>query len=166
MPGTPSASGTVNYEYDAKDQLKREQSTRGAGFTRLYEYDPAGNPTQFAGASKTYNANNQQTGAGFTHGGNGNPTTYKGAALTFDPENRLTSYGGVLTAGYRGDGLRAWRETSEGRVYYVYDGTLPIAEVRACAGPLPCASSVEPVNTFGAAGLVSRVAGVPLRKSI
>ncbi|HEV2705809.1 MAG TPA: RHS repeat-associated core domain-containing protein [Pyrinomonadaceae bacterium] len=159
VPDTPSASGTVTYQYDAKDQLTREQSTRGAGFTRLFEYDASGNPTLFAGTSKTYNANNQQTTTGLTHDGSGNPTTYQGATLSFDPENRLTSYAGQLTAGYRGDGLRAWKQTTEGRVYYVYDGALPIMEVRACAGSLPCASSIQPVNTFGAAGLVSRVVG-------
>lgn len=114
VPGSPSASGTLSYEYDAKDQLKREQSTRGAGYTRVYDYDAAGNPAQFAGTSKTYNANNQQTGTGFTHGGNGNPTAYKGAALSFDPENRLTSYAEQMTAGYRGDGLRAWKQNPRG----------------------------------------------------
>lgn len=159
VPGSPSATGTVTYEYDAKDQLKREQSTRGQVYTHLYDYDPAGNPTQFTGSQKTYNANNQQTGTGYDHDGNGNPTTYKGGSLSFDPENRLTSYAGQMTASYRGDGLRAWKQTSAGRTYFVYDGTLPVMEVRACPGPLPCASSVEPVNTFGVVGLVSRVVG-------
>lgn len=106
VPGYSSATGLLTYEYDAKNQLTREQSARGAGFNHTFGYDPAGNPTSFNGATKTYNTNNQQTGAGFTHDSAGNPTTYKSASLSFDPENRLTSYGTTLTAGYRGDGLR------------------------------------------------------------
>ncbi len=27
-----------------------------------------------------------------------------------------------MTAGYRADGLRAWKETSAGRIYFLYDG--------------------------------------------
>ncbi|MFL6210550.1 MAG: hypothetical protein ACJ74W_16970 [Pyrinomonadaceae bacterium] len=50
-------------------------------------------------------------------------------SLSFDPENRLTSYGNVLTAGYTGDGLRAWKQTaSGGRVYFLYDGNSNVAD--------------------------------------
>lgn len=80
--------------------------TRGAGFDHTFGYDSAGNPTSFRGVAKAYNANNQQSDSGFTHDSNGNPTTYGGVSLTFDPENRLTSYGALLTAGYRGDTAR------------------------------------------------------------
>lgn len=177
VPGYPAASGALSYEYDDKDQLKRDHSTLGAGFDHLFDYDAAGNPTSFAGASKSYNANNQQTGTGFAHDGNGNPTTYKSNSLTFDPENRLTSYGAVFTAGYRGDGLRAWKESSGARTYFIYDGSQPVIEVGQDGGgevlggdgglggpgggggggefdlPTPLT-----VNTFGVAGLVSRTA--------
>ena len=120
---------TLSYEYDTKDQLKREVSARGSGYDRPFDYDAAGNPTSFAGASKSYNPNNQQTGPGFAHDGDGNPTTYKGNSLSFDPENRLTAYGGALTAGYRGDGLRAWKDVAGARAYFVYDGVNPVLEV-------------------------------------
>ncbi|MGI9105777.1 MAG: hypothetical protein ACR2G4_05970, partial [Pyrinomonadaceae bacterium] len=109
----------------------------------------AGNPTNFKGATQTYNANNQPTGAGFTHDANGNPTTYKGTTLSFDAENRLTAHGSTLTAGYRGDGLRAWKETAGGRTYFLYDGTTPIVEMDA-------SGALTATNTFGAHGLVSR----------
>jgi RHS repeat-associated protein len=162
VPGYSPASGALTYEYDAKDQLTREQSTRGTGFNHTFGYDAAGNPTSFAGASKTFNSNNQQTGAGFTHNANGNPTTYKGASLTFDPENRLTSYGSQMTAAYRGDGLRAWKESGGVRTYFLYDGSLPIMEVSPSSGggggeeDGPSDSASSSINTFGAAGLVSR----------
>jgi RHS repeat-associated protein len=113
-------------------------------------YDAAGNATSFKGITKTYNANNQQTGTGFGHDTNGNPTTYKGVSLTFDPENRLTSYGSVLTAKYTGDGLRAWKQPgATGKRYFLYDGSLPVIELNKDGEAIA-------VNTFGAHGLVSR----------
>ncbi|HZE72060.1 MAG TPA: RHS repeat-associated core domain-containing protein [Pyrinomonadaceae bacterium] len=69
--------------------------------------------------------------------------------LTFDPENRMTAYGSVMTAGYNGDGLRAWKQTSSGRTYFLYDGVVPVVELDA-------AGLIISTNTFGAAGLISR----------
>jgi len=149
IPTVPSLSGVTSYLYDTKDQLTQEQSTRGTGFTDTFVYDTAGNPTNFKGTTKTYNSNNQQMATGFTHDGNGNPTTYNGTTLTFDAENRLTSHGTTLTAGYRGDGLRAWKQTTAGRTYFVYDGISPVVELNATG-------AVVATNTFGARGLISR----------
>lgn len=50
---------------------------------------------------------------------NGNPTTYHGLPLAFDIENRLLNYNNTLLADYTGEGLRAWKETSAGRTYFV-----------------------------------------------
>lgn len=47
------------------------------------------------------------------------PARCHGSALTFDPDNQLTAYGTILTAGYTGDGLRAWKQTSAGRTYFL-----------------------------------------------
>lgn len=152
VPAAPSLSGTTSHQYDRKDQLLQEQTTRAGGYADSFTYDRAGNPTMFRGLAKRYNSNNQQTGTNFSHDRNGNPTTYNGAALSFDPENRLTAYGSVLTAGYRGDGLRAWKQTQQGRTYFLYDGTTPVLELDA-------SGAVTAVNTFGAAGLVSRRSG-------
>src|SRR6266849_8682219 len=113
---------------------------------------PPSNPTSFKGITKSYNSNNQQIGTGFVHDGNGTPTTYAGTTLAFDPENRMTAYGSTLTAGYNGDGLRAWKQNSGGRIYFLYDGIIPVAE-------LDPSGSVTGTNTFGAAGLVSRRIG-------
>jgi RHS repeat-associated protein len=152
IPGATSLSGVTGYTYDSKDQITQETSTRNGGFTDNFGYDAAGNPTNFKGVTKTYNSNNQQTATGFSYDGNGNPTTYAGNTLTFDRENRLTSYGGVLTAGYNGDGLRAWKQNVSGRTYFLYDGIHPVVELDA-------AGSVAATNTFGFAGLASRRAG-------
>lgn len=89
--------------------IKREQSTRGAGFNHTFGYDSAGNPTTFKGTSQSFNTNNQQTGAGFSHDADGNPTTYKGTSLSFDSENRLTAYGSQTTASRCGDGPRLFK---------------------------------------------------------
>ena len=142
-------NGVSSYSYDQKNQLEQEQSTRNGGYTNTFSYDGAGNPINFKGMAQSYNANNQQTGNGFVYDNNGNPTTYGGTALTFDAEDRLTSYGSVLTAGYRGDGLRAWKQTANGTTYFLYDSEVPIIELNQ-------SGAVVATNTFGAAGLVSR----------
>jgi len=149
IPGTTALSGTTAYEYAEKDQLTQESSTRNGGFTDNFGYDSAGNPTSFKGLAKAYNSNNQQTGTGFVHDGNGNPTTYGGTTLTFDPENRMTAYGSLLTAGYSGDGVRAWKQNASGRTYLLYDGIIPVVEVD------PSGVAIA-TNTFGVIGLVSR----------
>ena len=152
IPGAISLSGTTGYAYDSKDQITQETSTRSGGFTDNFGYDSAGNPTNFKGVTKVYNSNNQQTGTGFTHDGNGNPTNYGGTTLTFDPENRMTAYGSLLTAGYNGDGLRAWKENSSSRTYFLYDGIVPVVEIDSSA-------NVIATNAFGSNGLVSRREG-------
>ena len=152
IPGATSLSGTTGYAYDSKGQITQETSTRNGGFTDNFGYDSAGNPTNFIGVTKAYNSNNQQTGTGFTHDGNGNPTNYGGTTLTFDAENRMTAYGSVMTAGYSGDGLRAWKQNSAGRTYFLYDGIVPVVE-------LDSNGNVIVTNTFGSNGLVSRREG-------
>jgi RHS repeat-associated protein len=152
IPGFTSLSGITGYTYDTKDQITQESSTRRGGFTDNFSYDSTGNLTSFKGVTKSYNSNNQQTDTGFAYDGNGNPVTYSGSTLTFDPENRMTGYGSVLTAGYTGDGLRAWKENSSGRTYFLYDGIVPVVE-------LDSSGSVTATNTFGASGLVSRHEG-------
>lgn len=145
--GTTTLNGTTTFTYNTKDEVLQELSTRLAGFTDNFGYDSAG--TSFKGTTKPYNSNNQQTGTGFTYDGNGNPTAYNGVSLTFDPENRLMSQGTVLTAGYRGDGLRAKKQTSSGITYFLYDGTNPVVELDATG-------SVIATNTFSSRGLLSR----------
>ncbi len=56
------------------------------------------------------------TGGGYAYDGNGNPTTYNGANLGFDARDNLVSaYGGVFTAGYTSEGVRAWKQIGAGQ---------------------------------------------------
>lgn len=152
VPGATSLNGTTGYTYDTKDQVTQETSTRNGGFTDNFGYYSAGNPTTFKGATKTYNSKNQETASGFTYDFNGNPIAYNGVSLTFDPENRLISYGSVLTAGYRGDGLRGKKQTASGTTYFLYDETNPVIE-------MDVAGSVAATNTFSNRGVISRRVG-------
>jgi YD repeat-containing protein len=154
IPGASSGySGQTAYTYDIKDQLTHEQSTLSGGYNNLFNYDPAGNPLAFKGTSHGFNADNQFTDSGFTYDGEGNPTTYNGTTLTFDPEDHMTAFGNVLTAGYRADDLRAWKQSANGTTYFVYDGITPVLE-------LDGDGNMVAVNTFGANGLLSRHSSV------
>lgn len=155
ITGQTTLSGTTSWLYDTKNQLTQEQSGRQGGYTSTFACDSTGNLTTFKGVSRSYNTNNQRTGSGFTHDGNGNPTTYSGASLTFDVANHVTAFGSALTAGYRADGMRAWKQGSGGsgtRRYYLYEGATPVLELDA-------SGAVSSVNTFGVAGLISRSSG-------
>ncbi len=55
----------------------------------------------------------------------------------------------LLTAGYNGDGLRAWKESGGVRRYFLYDGELLICELDA-------SGNVLTTNTWGASGLIAR----------
>jgi len=149
VPGQSSLTGDTTFGYDRKRQLTQQVNTQQGGRTWDYVYDPAGNATSFDSTTRTYNADNQLTGPEtYVYDGNGNPTTWQGSSLTFDVENRMTAYGNTLTAGYRGDGLRAWKEGANGRKYFVYDGITVVAE-------LDGDGDLVGTLTHGAAGLLS-----------
>jgi len=145
VPGA-AATGTTTYTSNSQDQLTQEQSARNGAYTDSFGYDAAYNPTTYKGAANTFNSDNQN--AAFVYDGNGNPSTNGGSAPQFDPENRLTTYGSVLTAGYTGESLRAWKQNGAGvRTYFLYDGSLPIIEMDS-------SGNVTAVNTFGGNGSV------------
>jgi len=155
VPGLPAFSGLTSYAYDSKGQLVQEVSERLGGYTDAYAYDAAGNPTTVRDAQMPpYTATNQPAGEGYAYDGNGNPTLYGGATLAYDPMNHLTAYRApgevvLMTAGYTGDGLRAWKEGLGGRTYYLYDGTQLVCE-------LTDTGAVSAVMTWGALGLLAR----------
>lgn len=166
VPSLAAYTGTVNFGYDTKGQL---QSEALPNLSASFAYDTAGNPENFAGDVRTYNANNQLTGSAqhptwlFDYDAAGNPRIYKGQLLSFDPENHLLTYGPNFFASYRGDGLRAWKQTAvDGqpiRTYFLYDGITPVCE-------LDETGQVVAWNTFGPYGLIGRTvpsheAGVP-----
>lgn len=149
VTGQSTLSGTQTWTYDTKDRLLSEVGTRLGGYTQNFGYDNSGNPTTFKGIGQTFNSDNQRSATGYVFDGNGNPTTYAGTALTFDPENRVTGIGASWTAGYGADDLRAWKQVSGTRTYYLYDGTDPVAEMNS-------SGTVTATNSFGPDGLVAR----------
>src|SRR5581483_8646764 len=150
LPEASAYSGKIDYWYDTKDQLTQEHSVRNGGYTFGFAYDAAGNPTSFKGIANFYNADNQNSGSGYVYDGNGNPTTYRGTAgFSFDPENRLTGIGSSFSAGYAAGGFRAWKQTTAGTTYYLYDGLLPVCELNSYG-------TVAATNTFGGNGLLAR----------
>jgi len=63
-----------------------------------------------------FNTNNQNLADAFDN--NDNPATYKRATgWLYDSENRLTQAGSLLTAAYRGHGLRAWKTTGSVKTF-------------------------------------------------
>jgi RHS repeat-associated protein len=168
--GVAGFSGALTYGYQAPsgslDQLTGEQSMRGSGYNFAYTPDPAGNLQAIRGASGIqYDGDNQISNLATVHYDlAGNPTTYlapnnQPATLTFDAENRLTSWTqgtSTVTFGYTGDGLRAWKQvgsSTSSRIYYLYDGSQPVAELNYNGTVL------NATNTFGANGLLSRNVG-------
>jgi len=144
---------------------------QGAGASTAATFDAAGNILTFPhelsgheGQTRAYNDANEWIGyldgeGHATGGGNfaydviGNPTTWKGNALTFDRNNGLASYTTgqtqQMTAGYRADGLRAWKESDGATAYYLYDGATLLAELDADG-------TVTSYNTWGPTGLLNR----------
>ncbi len=147
VPSAPIYSGETTYQYDARDQLKQEQSTSDGGYTNSFSYDTAGNAVSFKGELNAFNGNNQNTAN--IYDPNGNPTTYHGVGCSWDADNQMTSYGTAMSAGYTAIGLRAWKQTAAGKTYYLYDGDFPVCE-------LDSAGNVAAVNTCGTLGLTSR----------
>jgi len=141
--------------------VTQESSSTLSTGTKVYNYDQPsysgpglstgpGNATHFDPYDLGYNSDNQLlNNVYYGYDGNGNSTTFANRTLTFDPENRLTSYGSVQTDGYSGDGLRAWKQSSGGRTYFLYDGTQPVGEYDSTG-------TLTAENIFGADGLLSR----------
>jgi RHS repeat-associated protein len=157
----PSYSGQTSYSYTPpmgmpfQEQVTQEQSNRisngGSGsYTNLFSYDLAGNITLFkSGSMMSYNADNQNT-ALTNYDNNGSPYYRQAQALRYDPENRLTQVGAGWTAGYTGDGLRAWKQAPNASLtYFYYDGAVPVLETNQNG-------TVTAVNTYGPNGLLSR----------
>ncbi len=145
--GTPSISVHGIYDYTSQNRISQEQSTRLGGYNEQFATDAAGNLTTFKGVLQTFGVSDEN--AANTYDAEGDPSTFYGSACSYDAEDRLVSYGSSLTFGYDGNGRRAWKQSSSGRTYYLYDGTQPVCE-------LDSTGNVAAVNTFGATGLLSR----------
>ena len=129
--------------HNAKNQIVSLARTQnGVSTNTAYAYDGEGNrasvsSTNTSGTTTTrygYDANNHLTLVTSQTGTNPTAT--------------------VMKAGYRGDGLRAWKEKPSGeRVYFLYDGDTLLCEVD---GTGTDAGEVRATSWWGADGLVSR----------
>ena len=140
-------------KHECCQPCRRNESTRPL-YAVTHAYDPAGNATTLRNVTGIqFNDDNQRTGTGYWYDGNGHPTIWKGVSNNqYDAENRLTSYGSLLTAGYNGDGLRAWKQTANGRTYFLYDVQGPVCELDA-------SGNVTSTITASPGGLISRRVG-------
>jgi RHS repeat-associated protein len=141
--------GTTAYTLDGLGQITEEKSTRAGGYDNKFGFDVANNPDLVRGTPETFDADDQNTA--LTYDASGDEKSFPGTSdtATYDVEHRLTSYGSTFAAGYRYDGLRAWRQLGATRTYFVYDGTQPIIE-------LSSSGAVTAYNTFGPSFLLSR----------
>ncbi len=87
----------------------REQNS-AVLYDHPYIPDEAGNRTNMRGIAFNYNANNQITNTGYGYDANGNTTLLRGTPIIYDYENRALNYGNDISAVYRPDGLRAWKQ--------------------------------------------------------
>jgi RHS repeat-associated protein len=178
-------TGSETYVYQsATGRLSQAASTNrfnSGGYTNNYNYDAAGNLTQFKNAlistelgasswsaGRTYNVNNQPNNVSQTFDNNGNKiSSPQHGTLIYDWEDRVTqiapnnlgtsSY--VYQAGYTSDGLRNWRQSKSTNAsqivalrQYTYDGMNPVIEEDRTG-------TIVAVNTFGPNGLISRTDG-------
>ena len=124
IPAATSFSGITSYSYDNRNQLTQETSDRNGGYTNTFAYDNNGNATTMRGTSASYNADDQKSGS--TYDGSGNPSAVNGQSLSFDAIGNVTTIGTALTAGYLAGGRRAFKTSSAGTKYYLYDGSSPV----------------------------------------
>lgn len=112
-----------------KNELTGEQSAVAGGYSGSYGYDKAGNPT-----------------------------TYTGVTLTFDAEDHPVSFGTALTAGYTGNGLRAWKQSAGGKTYFLYDGASPVCVQATSSSLIPfLLASDKPSLSEAKAGNLSMI---------
>src|SRR5437867_1553121 len=137
-------SEQTSWSYQNNNWLSTQTLANGA--TATYTYNALGRVTRLLNQISSSTISDFSS---IAYDGVGN-----GTSLTFDPENRMTSYGSVLTAGYNGDGLRAWKQNPTARTYFLYDATNPVVELDASGNALA-------TNTFDAAGFISRRTASP-----
>ncbi len=148
-------SGTQIFGYNTPTngdpyKLTSETNRLGASFSHLY--DSGLNPTTLRGVTQPspYSADDRPTGTGApAYDADGN---YNANGVFHDAENRLyKATAATFSAGYRADGLRAWKQANGSRTYFLYDqGGEPEVELNGMG--LPSA-----INVFDPEGLVARV---------
>ncbi|NUQ00012.1 MAG: RHS repeat-associated core domain-containing protein [Armatimonadetes bacterium] len=166
LPDQPGLSGLTTFQYDELGRLRTEVSSRGGGYHLGSRFDLSGDATVFRSGNPDeapqwrYSVSHQLL-TSFTGQGprqsvwraDGTPQIYQALdplhapEVQFDPEQRLRGGLGEAIFGYRGDGLRAWKEVAGERVWYLYDGLQLGAELSA-------AGTVLATHLWGADGLL------------
>jgi RHS repeat-associated protein len=135
------AGGATAFRYDAAGRLIEETGKRGEV---RYSYGVGGNRAVREDArgriEYTYDEANRLVAAGpsgFSYDQNGNLIEKRGPSGTtryeYDVQDQLVAVtppnGETVRFGYAPTGERVWREDSDGRVYYLRDGTHVLAEL-------------------------------------
>ena len=164
---TDANTDTKAYKYDQRGNILHQPNHELNGYIDTDRFTRAYNQkNQWIGYTDkqdddqvVYNRkDNSLTGDPlFAYDANGNPTTYKGISASYDPDNNLTSYGDMLTAGYRSDGLRAWKQNADGvRTYFLYDGDKLVCELQLTGTEGNYGLVVSASTTWGPNGLADR----------
>jgi RHS repeat-associated protein len=139
--GTPNVlSWTETITSNLKNQITGRILSRSDGSTvnTTYSYDNEGNRTgyTFTPSQGTNQAQN------YTYDSNDH-------LIQVTQQNGTDAPVVKMTAGYRADGLRAWKQNAQGRTYFFYDGLGVLAEMNETG-------ALTSVSTYGADGLVSK----------
>lgn len=136
------------YEYDPLLKIIKVEHRKSNGdiITELtYNYDANGNVISIkrqeeAEKKFSYDKNNQLTLDPPSAVGqceydiNGNVSKLEGITFSYDSKNRLktvkTSSGNIISYAYSPQDKRVWKDSKEGRVYFIYSGDDIIAEIK------------------------------------
>ena len=141
----PALQGNVVYQYDAQDRLVFENAPwYDQPFTATY--DGNDNATQFRGVAFASNSADQiaNTGWVYQNGDLVRMVRYtEGSVLSYNREHQLVRYYNPNASPaidiryfYRPDGLLAGRIAPNYFRWYLYDGSVPVAEVDGTSGNL------------------------------
>ncbi len=158
---TPQQEGTTasgSYSFDDQGNILTSPHEI-AGYSGNDNHRHYNNNYQWDGYSLSTDQTNALIPASqslFEYDENGNPTKYKNSnsILEYDAQDHMVSYkigtgNPLMTAGYRSDGLRAWKQNAQGRTYYIYSGTTLLCELDATG-------DISSYHTWGPTGLLNR----------
>jgi RHS repeat-associated protein len=124
--GGGSSTRTVTYSYDRLNRLTGANASVGDDYS--YAYDRAGNRTSVTRnsttTSRSYNAANQITTAGYSYDAAGNLLSDGTTPATYDALNRVLSQGATSYT-YNGDGVLVQANTTR----YVQDLAAPLSQI-------------------------------------
>ncbi len=155
MGGSAQTTSTVNYTYNAKNQLMRQAETMADGQQNVsdYTYDRNGNLLARLESRFSAQAGGEAGGHMDEMGKGDKAAETKTATYTYDPFNQLTGYktmsGVNASYGYYAGGLRSNKTVNGVTTGYYYDGMNVVNEVT---------NGIVSTNLRGA-GYISRKTG-------